>query len=87
MIKESTSSFYFPCKVKVPGPTCQESSVLPTLLLPALGSRRLTSMGYINWFPCPWLLVGLANGEIFPEIRWREVRPLFTPSPSRYNLL
>ena len=47
MIKESTSSFYFLCKVKVPGPTCQESSAFPALLLPALGPRRLTSMDFI----------------------------------------
>lgn len=67
MIKESTSSFYFLCRVKVPGPTCQESSAFPTLLLPALGSRRLTSMGYINWFPCPWLLVGFGQWGNLPR--------------------
>lgn len=54
-------------KSKSLSPTCQEASALPTLLLPALGPRRLTSMRNINWFPCPWLLVGFGQWGNLPR--------------------
>lgn len=70
-----------PCAEYLPLPLQMHSN----LLLQALGPRRLTSMGCINWFPCPWLLVGFGQwGNLARNQREGSGAP-FTPSLLQYD--